>query len=201
MKVAARKRCRLFQVEQGRGIALFKHKIFEGPFYICGVCNRGLYKRPVILLSLENYNISHEIFTSVLSHDGRACPCVTCHKTILKALVPCQAVINKLGIVSLPKEFEPVNKLERILVSKRILFKKITIMSKGQTPNIKGTICNIPVQEIKTNCSILPRPPNSNGIVIVKLKRKLEYKSHVLFEAVRPEMVGKLLTYLKSINP
>ena len=35
----------------------------------------------------------------------------------------------------------------------------------------------------------------------MKLKRKLEYKRHVLFEAVRPEMVSKLLTYLRSINP
>ena len=35
----------------------------------------------------------------------------------------------------------------------------------------------------------------------MKLKRKLEYKGHALFEAVRSEMVAKLLTYLKSINP
>ena len=44
-------------------------------------------------------------------------------------------------------------------------------------------------------------PPNSNGIVVVKLKIKLEYKGHVFFEGFRPEMVAKLLTYLKSINP
>ena len=73
-------------------------------------------------------------------------------------------------------------------------------MSKGQSPKIKGTICNILVQEIETNCSVLPRPPNSNGIVIVKFKKKIIYKSHVLFEVVRREMVAKLLTYLKSIN-
>ena len=188
-------------MEQGRGIASFKHEIFEGPFYICGVCNRGLCKSSVIHLSLENYNISHEIFASVLSYDGRAYICITFHKKLLKGLVPCQTVINKLGIVSLTKEFESGNKLERILVSKRILFKKITIISKRQTQKIKGTICKIPVQEIETNCSIFPYPPNINGIVIVKLKRKLEYKGHVLFEAVRPEMVSKLLTYLKSINP
>ena len=112
----------------------------------------------------------------------------------------CEAVIIKFGIVFFPKEFESVNKLERIRVSKRILLKKITIIPKGQTPKIKGTICNISVQEIETNCSIFPRSPNSNGIVIVKLKRKLEYNSHVLFEVVRPEMVAELLTYLKNIN-
>ena len=103
MKVAARKWRKLFQVEQGGGIALFKAEIFEGPFYICGVCNRCLYKRSVIHLILENYNISHEIFTSVLSYDGRAYICISCYRKLLKGLVSCQAVINKLGIVSLPK--------------------------------------------------------------------------------------------------
>ena len=74
-------------------------------------------------------------------------------------------------------------------------------MSKVQTPKIKVTICNIPVQEIETNFGISPCLPNSNGIVIVKLNGKLEYKGYVLYEAVRPEIVAKLLTYLKRINP
>ena len=47
-------------------------------------------------------------------------------------------------------------------------------MPKGQTPKIKGTICNIPVQKIEVNCIILPRWPKGNGIVIVKLKTKIE---------------------------
>ena len=100
-------------------------------------------------------------------------------KIVIKRFISCKSVINKLGIVSFPKEFDSVNKLERILVSKKILFKEITIMPKGQILKIKGTIFNIPVQKIETNCSILPRPPNSNGIVIVKLTRKIEYKGHV----------------------
>ena len=55
--------------------------------------------------------------------------------------------------------------------------------------------------ETETNCIIFPCLPNSNGIVILKLKGKLEYKGHILYEAVRPEMVAKLLTCLKRINP
>ena len=176
MKVASRKRRKLFQVEQGGGIVLFKREIFEGSFYICNIGNWGLYKRSVVHLSLENYNISREIFTSVLSYDGRAYICITCHKKLLKRLVPFQAVIHKLGTVSLPKEFESVNKLEGMPFSKRILSKKITTMFKGQTSKIKRKICNIPVQEIGTNCSILPRRPKTNGIVILKLKKKLNIK-------------------------
>ena len=116
-------------------------------------------------------------------------------KIVIKRFMPCKSVINKLGIVSFPKEFDSVNKLERIFVSKKTLFKEITIMHKGQILKIKGTIFNIPVQKIETNCSILPRPPNSNGIVIVKLTRKIEYKGHV-----SSTKVGAKITYLKNNN-
>ena len=116
-------------------------------------------------------------------------------KIVIKRFISCKSVINKLGIVSFPKEFDSVNKLERILVSKKILFKEITIMPKGQILKIKGTTFNIPVQKIETNCSILPRPPNSNGIVIVKLTRKIEYKGHV-----SSTKIGAKITYLKNNN-
>ena len=60
-------------------------------------------------------------------------------------------------------------------------------MPKGQAPRIKEPICNIPVQEIETNCSISPRTPNSNEVVIVKLKIKIQYKDY----AVTTEIVAK----------
>ena len=70
---------------------------------------------------------------------------------------------------------------------------KVTIMSKGQTPKIKETNPNILVQETETNWNMFLLLPYGKGIVIVKLKRKLEYKGHALFEAVRLEMVVKFL--------
>ena len=57
-------------------------------------------------------------------------------------------------------------------------------MPKGKLLKMKGSICNIPLTEVNVNCNMLPRPVDSNGLFIVKLKRKLEYKGHVLFEAV-----------------
>ena len=39
-----------------------------------------------------------------------------------------------------------LNRLETVLISKRILFKNNSIMPKGQQPKIKGAICNIPVR-------------------------------------------------------
>ena len=46
----------------------------------------------------------------------------------------------------------------------------------------------------------LPRPTGSNGLIIIKLKRKLEYKGHVAFEAVRPDVMIQFLQLLRSHN-
>ena len=72
-------------------------------------------------------------------------------------------------------------------------------MPKGQAPKVKGAICNVP-NDIVDTCNSLPRPADSNGLVLVKLKRKIEYKGHVYFEAVRPHFVNQLLNFLKQEN-
>ena len=43
----------------------------------------------------------------------------------------------------------------------------------------------------------VPRPADSNGMIVVKLKRKVEYRTHVLFEPVRPSFVESFLKFLK----
>ena len=65
-------------------------------------------------------------------------------------------------------------------------------MSKGQFPKLKGSICNTPVNTSDI-INVLPHGADSNGLVVVKLKRKLKrklsYHVHLYFEAVRPESV------------
>ena len=91
--------------------------------------------------------------------------------------MPYQAVANKLFVENLPKQYQDINRLERLLASRRIIFKKVIVKSKaGKSMKMKGSICNIPVIEADVNCNTLPRPADSNGLLIVKLKRKLEYK-------------------------
>ena len=97
----------------------------------------------------------------------------------MKIFIPCQTVSNKL-------------------VSRRILFKKVVIMPKGKLRMIKGSLCKIPVNEIYDNCQSFPRPADNNGLLILKLKRKEEYR--VLFEPVRPVFVERFLKYLKNHN-
>ena len=54
-------------------------------------------------------------------------------------------------------------------------------MPKGQSSKLIGALCNIPVEHVDVS-SLLTRTADSYGLVIVKLKKKLEYKGHLLFE-------------------
>ena len=91
-----------------------------------------------------------------------------------------------------------LKKLEKVLISKRISFKKIAIMhGNGEFCKIMRRICNISIEAVNI-CNILPRPAVYNGLILVKLKRDLKYKSHAYFEPVRPHI--RALTYLKSYN-
>ena len=76
----------------------------------------------------------------------------------------------------------------------------MTVMLKRKSLKIKSSTCNIPLLEVGVNCNMLPSPSDSNGLIIAKLKRKLEYKSPVVFEAVRPDVVIQFLQFLRSHN-
>ena len=57
------------------------------------------------------------------------------------------------------------------------------VMPKGQRRKIKDAICNVPV-ECDQTCNQLPCPPDRSGIILLKLKRKLQFRGHVYLKAV-----------------
>ena len=181
-------------------ISVFQSKIKEGPYYICSVCNRLLYRKTVIHVNKETYSSQLNVFTDVKSFDNKQYICRTCNTKVLKGKVPCQAVCNKLRVDELPPELSLLEMLEQILIAQRMVFEKIIVMPKGQQRKIKGAICNVPV-ECDQTCKTLPRPPERSGIIMLKLKRKLEFRGHVYFQAVRPEVVLNALNWLKVNNP
>ena len=170
----------------------FLEQLKQGPYYICTTCHRNLYQRSVRLCKHEKYNIlTPELYHPVKSFDENLYICETCRKHLDKNEIPCQAVCNKL---------KDLKKLEKVLISKRILFNKIAIMhGKGEFSKIQGGICNVPIETANV-CNILPRPSVSNGLIFVKLKRDLKYRGHVYFEPVCPHIIYHVLTYLKSRN-
>ena len=178
----------------------FNGAIREGPYYIWVVCNRLLYRKTVLEFKKDNFKCSSSLFTSVTSFNGHMYICKTCDLTIKKKnKTPCQAVYNNLGVDDVPPELASLEKLEQILISQRIVFQKIVVMPKGQQRKIRGATCNVPVSCEET-CLVLPRPPDSSGIIMLKLKRKLQFRGHFYFQAVRPEVVLHALQWLKRNN-
>ena len=123
----------------------FKKKIRQGPYFICCVCNRSLYKKSVMKLAINKYPSQH-MFTIKFSFNGKLYVCKTCHSKCMQGSIPCQAVVNNLYVDDVPNDLKVLSKLEQILVAKRIVFEKIVIMPKGQKRKIKGAICNVPVK-------------------------------------------------------
>ena len=128
----------------GSIVKKFKGMVHEGPFYVCQICHRCLYKR---LVQHFERNIKNESSSpiNVLSFDRYLYICKTCYKKIAKGKVPCQSVSNKLEVYNFPSHFRGIQKLEKVLIAKRLLFKKITILPRWQMEKIPGTICNIPI--------------------------------------------------------
>jgi hypothetical protein len=177
----------------------FKKQIKAGPFYICCVCNRTLYKKSVITLQKNKYPCQ-DCFMLQCSFDGKEYVCKTCHAKLLKGQQPCQAVVNNLFVDETPTALAALEKLEQILIAQRIVFEKIAVMPKGQQRKIKGAICNVLV-ECSQTCNVLPRPPDRSGIILLKLKRKLQFRGYVYFQAVRPQFVISALNWLIANNP
>ena len=166
----------------------------------CVVCNGCQYNKLVICFKITKCSVDEEVILMVNSYDGNYYICNTCDNALRKNKMPCRVVANTLSIEVLPKIFQGINRLERLLISRRILLKRITVMPKAKLLKMKGSMCNISVTEVDEYRYMLPRPADSNGLLLGKLKRKLKYKDYVEFEAVRSAFVLQFLEFLKSHN-
>ena len=69
---------------------------------------------------------------SIVSSDHACYICLTCHKHLLRNKTPCQAVCNKVEIGDIPQVFQDLRRLEKVLISKRLLLRKLLLcMAKG----------------------------------------------------------------------
>ena len=58
---------------------------------------------------------------------------------------------------------------------------------KEEFAKIKGSIYDIPIVAANI-CNILPKPADSSGFIVVKLKRDLQDRGHVYFEPASPNV-------------
>ena len=76
---------------------------------------------------------------------------------------------------------------------------KMVALPSGKQHCIHGPAVNVP-SKLDGVCELLPRLPSETELVPFKLKRKLSYKGHYMYDYVRPDKVISALQWLKANN-
>ena len=131
-------------LDSGGRIKLFSKMCKERTRSVFVIRNRCLYKRSVKWFDPDKYFFKFEEISDVGNRNMLIC--LTCDRYLEKRKILPQPVWNKLLPEVVPEVLSHLNRLERVLISRRILFKEITIMPKDKFPKLKGTICNLPIR-------------------------------------------------------
>ena len=101
-------------------ISLFSKICKEGPTSVCVICNRCLYKRSVNWFDPDKYLFEFGEISDIGNSDTFIC--LTCDRYLKKQKIPPQAVWNKVEVFMVPEVLSNLNRFERVLISRRILF-------------------------------------------------------------------------------
>ena len=189
-------------------ISNFLGKIRQGPDYVCTCCHRMIYKQNVISYNIHKYTkCSTDVLENVFAEEsnytcsnGKQWVCKTCDGALTRGNIPVQAKANGFKLPSIPPEFSSLNSLEVRLISLRVPFMKMVALPSGKQRCIHGPAVNVP-SKLDSVCELLPRLPSESELVPFKLKRKLSYKGHYIYDYVHPDKVMSALRWLKANNP
>ena len=143
------------------------------------------------------------VFGDELSYtcsDGKQWVCKTCDGALTRGNIPVQAKANVFQLPSIPPELSSLNALEVRLISLRVPFMKMVALPSGKQHCIHGPAVNVP-SKLDSVCELLPCLPSETELVPFKLKRKLSYKGHYMYDYVRPDKVISAIQWLKANNP
>ena len=85
---------------------LYVIAVYTGHQLFVSILKNSVFKNIILIIKL--YDDNYYIYT-------------TCDNALQKNSVPCQAVANRLNVVELPKLFQDIRRLERLLLSRRSL--------------------------------------------------------------------------------
>ena len=184
----------------------FVAKTKQGPDYVCTSCHRLMYRQSVSPLNVHKYAkaspvILADVFSDLYtSFDGNQWICATCNAALTRGNMPTQAVANGLRLSPIPPELSCLNALEIRLLSLRVPFMKMVALPSGKQRCIHGPAVNVP-SKLDSVCTVLPRLPSQSELIPLKLKRKLAYKGHYLYDYITPDKILTALRWLKTHNP
>ena len=168
-----------------------------------------MYRRTVIEFKAIKYlgKLTDDIYNAVfaphllyVSVQGCHWICKTCDCTLKQGRMPAQAKANNLTLDDVPPELSDLNRMEIRLISLRIPFMKMVALPCGKQRAIHGPAVNV-LTDLHPVCELLPRLPSQAQLVPMKLKRRLCYKGHYMYEYVQPDKVMAALEWLKVNNP
>ena len=187
------------EMKMANVIQSFHDSIKCGPEYICTCCDQIWYRSSVTKCDANKYtkctkNLLDACITGKTSVDKTEWVCSTCHSNLSDGKLPVCSKANKMGFPVKP-ECLNLTSLEERLISPRIPFMQIHELPRGGQLSIHGNVVNVPA-DVNSIVNTLPRPINESQIIPIKLKRKLSYKHHYLFQNVRPRKVLEAAKYL-----
>ena len=199
---------RASKISVERAIDAFISKTKQGPDYVCTSCHRLMYKQTVVRLNRQKYTkASNSMLSDVFSDDYLRTSvddnhwiCKTCDAALSRGRMPVQAKANGLRLGTVPSELSCLKPLEMRLISLRVPFMKTVALPSGKQRCIHGPAVNVP-SKLDSICTMLPRLPSQSELIPLKLKRKLAYKGHYMYDYVTPENVLNALRWLKAHNP
>ena len=95
--------------------------------------------------------------------------------------MPLQAKANGLQLCPIPHQLSGLNMLELRLMCLRVPFMKMVALPSGKQRCIHGPAVNVP-SKVDTICTVLPRLPSETELIPLKLKRKLAYRGHYMYD-------------------
>ena len=128
--------------------------------------------------------------------------CIRCKNALhgKKPRMPDQACANGLVIYNIPEELANMFPIECRIISLRILFITLIVICRyGGHYKINGPPVNVPAT-LDQIVKMLPRMPGELQLHPLKLKRRLQYKSHYMYDMVRKDKVIGAIMWLKEHN-
>ena len=128
--------------------------------------------------------------------------CICCRNSLRqkKPKMPDQACVNGLQLHNIPQDLQSILPLERRIISPGIPFIMILVMKQyGGHYKVNGPPANVSTT-LDQIIEILPQMPSDLQLYPVKLKHKLEYKTHYMYDMIHRDHVLGAITWLKAHN-
>ncbi|XP_013402374.1 uncharacterized protein LOC106168004 isoform X2 [Lingula anatina] len=179
----------------------FHKKCKELPEYVCCCCYRLRFKNQIQKFREQNYREDILISSKILDMGPEKVICTYCHqKMSQKKVSPISYDGNSIKTMDMPPDIGDLNPIEQLLLTPVIPFMKIVSLPKSQQHGVHGPIVCVPAN-VKETITRLPSLPHESGLIRVKLKRKLAYKGHHLYQKINPQAVKRAFHFLLENHP